>query len=134
MASPREEDALTELYYLTSDATKNWRKLLKYSDSLDLQFKRKILWIWPTETSLWQINKILRDFEINCVLSVGCGSGLFEWLLKESLSKLVQTWHYSIYSYRIKNEIIFFKIYTFMAWKSIVSGGKVVTLLNHLFL
>ncbi|XP_075146755.1 uncharacterized protein LOC142221100 [Haematobia irritans] len=81
-----EEVALQEIYYLTNDTTKNWRKLLQYGETLDVEIKRKILWMWPTEKCLWQISKLLRQFNVNCLLSIGCGNGLFEWLLRESLN------------------------------------------------
>ncbi|XP_059217389.1 uncharacterized protein LOC131994641 [Stomoxys calcitrans] len=79
-----EEHALQKVYYLTHDATKNWRKLLKYGETLDVDVKRKLLWMWPTEKCLQEINELLQKFNITCLLSIGCGSGLFEWLLKES--------------------------------------------------
>lgn len=83
-----EEDALAEVYYLTQETTKNWRKLLQYGETLNVETKRKLLWLWPTEKNLWQINKLLREHNITNVLSIGCGNGLFEWLLKQAISKL----------------------------------------------
>lgn len=85
--APTEEEALNTVYYLTSDATKNWRRLLKYAETLDLELKRKLLWMWPTENCLLGIREILNELGITCLLSIGCGNGLFEWLLRESLSK-----------------------------------------------
>lgn len=87
LTPPNEEDSLAKIYCLTQGSTKNWRKLLKYGKTLDVELKRKLLWLWPTEKNLWQINEVLRDYNITNVLSIGCGNGLFEWLLKESISK-----------------------------------------------
>lgn len=79
-----ELDALREAYCLTdgSEASKqNWRKVLALGSTLDQQLKRKILWIWPTETDLKHLQQILKDLNIQNVLSIGCGSGLLEWLV-----------------------------------------------------
>ncbi|KAM7363379.1 uncharacterized protein ACRADG_000313 [Cochliomyia hominivorax] len=81
-----EEDALAKVYYLTQENTKNWRKLLQYGETLEVEIKRKLLWLWPTEKNVWQINKLLRENKISNVLSIGCGNGLFEWLLKQSIN------------------------------------------------
>ncbi|XP_073818437.1 uncharacterized protein [Musca autumnalis] len=86
MATVDEASYLKEVYYLTKIETKNWRSLLKYGENLDADTRRNLLWIWPTEKCLWQFGKILREFGISCVLSVGCGNGLFEWIIRESLS------------------------------------------------
>ncbi|XP_023297042.2 uncharacterized protein LOC111679674 [Lucilia cuprina] len=86
LTPPNEEDALAEVYYLTQETTKNWRKLLKYGETLDVKTKRKLLWLWPTEKNFWEINKLLRENNITNILSIGCGNGLFEWLLKEVLN------------------------------------------------
>ncbi|XP_061387130.1 uncharacterized protein LOC133322080 [Musca vetustissima] len=86
MASIDEEGHLREVYYLTNPETKNWRSLLKYGEDLNAEIRRKLLWIWPTEKSLWQFGKILREFNIGCLLSIGCGNGLFEWIIRESLN------------------------------------------------
>lgn len=99
--APTEEEALNTVYYLTSDATKNWRRLLKYAETLDLELKRKLLWMWPTENCLLGIREILKELGITCLLSIGCGNGLFEWLLRESLSK----------SYNLFNSTVQTKIY-----------------------
>ena len=82
-----EKDVLAEVYCLTQESTKNWRALLKYGNSLEIDTKHKLLWVWPTEKSVWQINKLLREHNITNILSIGCGNGLFEWILKEALSK-----------------------------------------------
>lgn len=82
-----EEDALLKIYYLTQESTKNWRKLLQYGESLDLEIKRKVLWVWPTEENLLQIRQLFEHDSITNILSIGCGNGLFEWLLKECFSE-----------------------------------------------
>lgn len=79
-----ELDALHEVYCLTdgSASKQNWCKVLALGNTLDQQLKRKILWIWPTGTDLKNLKQILEKLNIQNVLSIGCGSGLLEWLMK----------------------------------------------------
>ncbi|KAM8703341.1 hypothetical protein ACLKA7_008029 [Drosophila subpalustris] len=78
-----ELDALQEIYSLTDgdEAKQNWRKLLVLGSTLDNQLKRKLLWIWPTVSDLTKFNQTLRHLGLQTVLSIGCGSGLLEWLI-----------------------------------------------------
>ncbi|XP_030371129.1 uncharacterized protein LOC115621579 [Scaptodrosophila lebanonensis] len=76
-----ERNTLVEIYYLSAPETRNWRKLLALGDTLEQQLKRKLLWVWPTAADLLAFNKLLRLHNIQNILSVGCGSGLLEWLL-----------------------------------------------------
>ncbi|KAH8310244.1 hypothetical protein KR044_000165 [Drosophila immigrans] len=76
-------DALQAVYSLTQGAAAqlNCRKLLTLGDTLEEQLKRKLLWVWPTAKNLLQLQLKLAELSIRNVLSVGCGSGLLEWLL-----------------------------------------------------
>ncbi|KAL7726830.1 hypothetical protein ACLKA6_017239 [Drosophila palustris] len=78
-----ELDALQEIYSLTDghEAKKNWRKLLVLGSTLDNQLKRKLLWIWPTVSDLTKFNQTLHHLGLQTVLSIGCGSGLLEWMI-----------------------------------------------------
>ncbi|XP_034487652.1 uncharacterized protein LOC117791858 [Drosophila innubila] len=75
--------ALQEIYNLTAgdEAKKNWRKLLVFGNTLDQQLKRKLLWIWPTASDLTKFHQKLDHLGLQTVLSIGCGSGLLEWLI-----------------------------------------------------
>lgn len=42
---------------------------------------RHILWVQPTEEDLLFIEKIMKDENISLIVSVGCGTGLLEWLI-----------------------------------------------------
>ncbi|EEB11781.1 conserved hypothetical protein [Pediculus humanus corporis] len=54
----------------------NWNEIL---DKFD---RNKFLpWIWPSLENLFFIQKYVRDQGSDSLISVGCGSGLFEWLL-----------------------------------------------------
>ncbi|KAH8381774.1 hypothetical protein KR009_000179 [Drosophila setifemur] len=76
-----EVETLRDIYYLTDGAASNWRKLLTLGGCLDQQLKRKLLWVWPTSNDLNNFNQILTTKGIQSILSVGCGSGLLEWLI-----------------------------------------------------
>ncbi|XP_022213134.2 uncharacterized protein LOC111068086 [Drosophila obscura] len=76
-----ELESLREIYYLTNGASGSWRKLLSLGDSLEQQLKRKLLWIWPTSVDLDNYNHFLAKHHIQRILSIGCGSGLLEWLM-----------------------------------------------------
>ncbi|XP_068155339.1 uncharacterized protein [Drosophila tropicalis] len=81
-----EETVLHEIYYLTSEGFDNWRKLLALGERIEQHVKRKLLWIWPTDGDLLKCHKLLESFGINHILSIGCGSGLLEWLVIASAS------------------------------------------------
>ncbi|XP_017009116.2 uncharacterized protein [Drosophila takahashii] len=104
-----ELEALREIYYLTDGSSgRNWRKLLALGDSLDQQLKRKLLWMWPTSVDLDYFNQLLAMHHIHRILSIGCGSGLLEWLMTASGGRKVsmfglevdRNWWQSKYSVR----------------------------------
>ncbi|KAH8407004.1 hypothetical protein KR222_003739 [Zaprionus bogoriensis] len=78
-AEQMELDALQQVYCLTDK--QHWSKLIALGKTLDQQLKRKILWVWPTGTDLRSLHGVLEELGIRIVLSIGCGSGLLEWLL-----------------------------------------------------
>ncbi|XP_037955997.1 uncharacterized protein LOC119685709 [Teleopsis dalmanni] len=73
------------IYYLTSEDTRNWRQLLKFGKTLDINERRKFLWSWPNEGNLREFQLVLKQLSIDTLLSIGCGNGLLEWILKQSI-------------------------------------------------
>lgn len=63
----------------------DWKSVLKLRENCSHDVAVHFLWVWPTENCLSYIGKILDDMKIKSVLSIGCGTGLLEWILKESL-------------------------------------------------
>ncbi|KAH8313706.1 hypothetical protein KR067_010591 [Drosophila pandora] len=112
-----EVDTLREIYYLTDGDVGNWRKLLALGDCLDQQLKRKLLWVWPTSSNLDLFNQVLTTSGIQCILSVGCGSGLLEWLISTVGGRKVsifglevdRNWWHSKYSVRSFIPLNFFE-------------------------
>ncbi|XP_063907931.1 uncharacterized protein LOC135126069 [Zophobas morio] len=70
------------------DTVLRFYKEQKWKEVLDLSLvesavTRKLVWVWPSENNLLLIKHIIRDFRLSGVISIGCGSGLFEWLLEK---------------------------------------------------
>lgn len=65
-----------------------WKKVLEIGKEFSLEIRSKFLWAWPTEQSLDFIKHSMKYFGIKRILSIGCGSGLLEWLLKEKSGEL----------------------------------------------
>jgi hypothetical protein len=64
----------------------------KWKDLLDLRVEsvaeaRKLLWVWPSESNLKLIKSVVQGFGLKGVISIGCGCGLFEWLLQQYSGK-----------------------------------------------
>lgn len=63
---------------------RNWREILNLKQSQSAEFDWvKLIWVWPEEENLKFIAKYVQQFGLSEVCSVGCGTGLFEWLLSE---------------------------------------------------
>ncbi|KAJ0177618.1 hypothetical protein K1T71_006491 [Dendrolimus kikuchii] len=61
---------------------KNWRNIVeKYHDHPE---RNKLLWVYPGEENFEFIANCLKELKCDRVLSVGCGSGLLEWMVTEA--------------------------------------------------
>ena len=63
---------------------KNWKEIIRVGSALPLEEKKRILWAWPTEQNLNFLRSTLNELNLQTVLSIGCGTGLLEWIVKES--------------------------------------------------
>lgn len=94
----------TEFQKLAIDG--KWQELLDYRGELTLQERNRFLWAWPSLTDLTVLKWMLEDFRIETLLSVGCGSGLLEWILSKATGVSVnglevdESWWTSRYSPR----------------------------------
>lgn len=81
------------VYLIMSQVIRNlvklgkWEELLDLSTSLTEDEKIGYLWAWPLKTNLKFLKNILSNFNINTILSIGCGTGLLEWIIKKSTGK-----------------------------------------------
>lgn len=65
-------------------AMHDWRKIIELSKSYTLNEKSRFLWAWPSENCFKKLKKVLDKNCVQSILSVGCGSGLLEWILEET--------------------------------------------------
>lgn len=81
-----------------------WQKILQLSESYSLEETSKYLWAWPTEKCIEFIKLILLEYEITNILSIGCGSGLLEYIIQAATNvsvtglELDKSWWTSNYS------------------------------------
>lgn len=84
--------------------TKNWQAILKIGENYELDEKSKFLWAWPTVQCLEFLKIIFEQNNISEVLSIGCGSGLLEWIISHATGvhvsgvELDNSWWRSPYS------------------------------------
>ena len=72
-------------------AAKDWRKILSLTGNYSQEVWCDRLWCFPTENCLNYLKSIFDGFNITNVLSIGCGSGLLEWIMNESVGKLLSS-------------------------------------------
>lgn len=65
----------------------DWRSVLKLRENCPHEIAVHFLWCWPTEYCLNHFKSVLESLKINSILSVGCGTGLLEWIFKESIGE-----------------------------------------------
>lgn len=79
----------------------------KWSDILNLKVNlwddkvHSLLWVWPSLENLLFMKGIVNSFNLQGVSSIGCGSGMFEWLLQKSTGN-----NLNIYKFIIETIII----------------------------
>ncbi|XP_018797145.1 PREDICTED: uncharacterized protein LOC108974028 isoform X2 [Bactrocera latifrons] len=71
------------------DGIHNWRECLAMGHSLEVSKRRTLMWIWPTESELLKFGQLLETLNINHILSIGCGNGLFERIIQDCLGVAV---------------------------------------------
>lgn len=74
------ENQLTQL-----SVTNNWRGIINIFSDFDISEKSKFLWAWPTLESLKYLGCFLNENHIDTILSIGCGSGLLEWVIHRAI-------------------------------------------------
>lgn len=65
-----------------------WRSVIELRDRFSRKEMNRSLWAWPTFQSLDSLRKVLVRHRCQRVLSIGCGSGLLEWLLQSASGSL----------------------------------------------
>lgn len=63
----------------------DWHGIIEAGNHFSVEEKSKFLWAWPKNAQCFQWLKIiLVENHIGSILSIGCGSGLLEWLIKKT--------------------------------------------------
>lgn len=83
-----------------------WRNVLRLRENYSINECRRFLWAWPTEDSLDILKQTLIKARICTLLSIGCGSGLLEWIIHQKTGE-----------FSVKNELNIFT-YTLFGWLS----------------
>ncbi|CAH0723991.1 unnamed protein product, partial [Brenthis ino] len=61
---------------------KDWKSIINtYRDHPD---RNKLLWVFPTEENFEFIANCMVELKCDNILSIGCGSGLLEWIITEA--------------------------------------------------
>lgn len=61
-----------------------WKEILKLNEHSDNPNALKLLWVWPSEKNLNFIRTVLKEHDLDGIISVGCGCGLLEWIINKS--------------------------------------------------
>lgn len=77
--SPSLEENLSSLV-----STDQWQTIISMEASLSLEEKSRFLWAWPSHICLNTIQRVLNDHGVTSILSIGCGSGLLEWIINRA--------------------------------------------------
>lgn len=82
----------------------DWNGVIEAANSFSVEEKSKFLWAWPTAGCIQWLRRILSENHIERILSIGCGSGLLEWLISKTSGvtviglELDRSWWQSAYS------------------------------------
>lgn len=94
-------------------ASENWQGVIDICAAFSADEKSKFLWAWPTAECLKFLQSHLIANGIEAILSIGCGSGLLEWMIRQSSGieviglELDNSWWKSSYSPRTFIELKF---------------------------
>lgn len=97
--TPSLEECLVNL-----SGVDDWHGVIEAGKNFSVEEKTKFLWAWPTVECFQWLSTILKNNRIDSILSIGCGSGLLEWLIKKTASinviglELDKSWWKSAYS------------------------------------
>lgn len=61
----------------------NLNEIFKLKNHIKIEERSRYLWAWPNDNILSYLKDELQNLSINRILSVGCGSGLLEWIIQQ---------------------------------------------------
>lgn len=89
---------------LALSTVNDWHGIIEVGSQFPQAEKTRFLWAWPSIECLHWLKRCLTQNHIRCILSIGCGSGLLEWLIHKSTDvcvtglELDRSWWKSSYS------------------------------------
>lgn len=95
-----------ELQLCELSSVDDWRGVIDICATFPINEKSKFLWAWPTVDCLAYLRDHLIANDIRAILSIGCGSGLLEWIIRQACDvnvcglELDNSWWKSSYSPR----------------------------------
>ncbi|XP_015586654.1 uncharacterized protein LOC107263687 [Cephus cinctus] len=78
MASHDLEEKVIALY-----GEDKWKEIINLKNVKDTFEKYRLLWVWPSLDDLQWIKDIIDGLQLHGIISIGCGSGLLEWLIQK---------------------------------------------------
>lgn len=93
----------------------DWHGVIEAGKMFSMEEKSKFLWAWPSIDCFQWLKTILNENQIEQILSIGCGSGLLEWLISQTTGihviglELDKSWWKSSYSPKTFIELKFTK-------------------------
>lgn len=61
-----------------------WQSIISMEPLFTREEKSKFLWAWPSHMCLSAIRRVLNENAVTSILSIGCGSGLLEWIINRA--------------------------------------------------
>lgn len=89
---------------LALSSANDWHGIIEVGAQYPIAEKSKFLWAWPSIECLHWLKRCLKQNHISRILSIGCGSGLLEWLIQKATDasvsglELDRSWWKSAYS------------------------------------
>ncbi|XP_043286673.1 uncharacterized protein [Venturia canescens] len=93
-----------ERHVLSLHGEAKWREIVSLGASEENDQGRRLLWVWPRLNDLDWLKKMLDKYKLDGIASIGCGSGLFEWIIQQHSGSNVigietdKSWWHSGYS------------------------------------
>lgn len=93
-----------EDYLVSLTDANDWEGAIEIGEHFSIEERSKFLWAWPTVDCLKWMKRVFQENGIENILSIGCGSGLLEWIVSKSSGvrvnglELDKSWWQSTYS------------------------------------
>ncbi|XP_065073311.1 uncharacterized protein LOC135697490 [Ochlerotatus camptorhynchus] len=114
-SSDREASSEAQVEHEISEciAAEDWKKVIDLGQTLAFGERVNYLWLWPLQSDFERIGECLQRYGIGRVLSIGCGTGLLEWLITAATGIVVagiekdENWWRSKYAKRTYIPMVF---------------------------